>query len=502
MSRFLICTMPLAGHINPALPIASALVRRGHEVWWYTGRTFRAAVEAAGARHAPMQAAAPAGDEAFFPKLPELSGLAAANWGIKRAFIDPIPGQVADLRRILAEFPADVLVSDQVFGGAEALHELGGPPWATLGISALTLSSRDTAPANTTLPPSASALGRLRNRFLTTLVNRVVLRDATSHLQYVRWTLGLPPLRRGLFDMASPFLYMHSSTPAFEYPRSDLPPQVHFIGPLLPEAPHDFAPPAWWPELRGGRPVVLVNQGTVATDPGDLIVPALRALADEDVLVVAATGGVAATQVARAWSTAPETDLFAEEMRLALSVGRMDGFGHMYHVPLPARPKPPASSRPGALPANARIEPFIPFGALLPHVAVMVTNGGYGGVQFALAHGVPLVVAGGSEEKPAIAARVAWSGAGISLGTGSPTPEQLHAAVVEALDTPYFRWNARRIKADYARHNAPEEAAALLERLAETGRPVLRSEPLPLTPTAAPPLLPGEGAGGEVRTHI
>jgi UDP:flavonoid glycosyltransferase YjiC (YdhE family) len=30
----------------------------------------------------------------------------------------------------------------------------------------------------------------------------------------------------------------------------------------------------------------------------------------------------------------------------------------------------------------------------------MVTNGGYGGVQAALANGVPLVVAGATEEKP------------------------------------------------------------------------------------------------------
>ena len=37
----------------------------------------------------------------------------------------------------------------------------------------------------------------------------------------------------------------------------------------------------------------------------------------------------------------------------------------------------------------------------------MVTNGGYGGVQLALAHGVPLVVAGNTEEKGEIAARVA-----------------------------------------------------------------------------------------------
>ena len=36
----------------------------------------------------------------------------------------------------------------------------------------------------------------------------------------------------------------------------------------------------------------------------------------------------------------------------------------------------------------------------------MLTNGGYGGVQYALAHGVPLVVAGDTEDKPEVAARV------------------------------------------------------------------------------------------------
>ena len=473
MARFLICTMPMAGHVNPGLPIARALIGRGHAVTWYTGRRFQAAIEATGARYAPMQATADTDLEDYFPNLPKPPGLAARSWGIKRAFIDPIPGQVADLRRILAEFPADILVSDQVFAGAEAIHELGGPPWAMMGISALTLSSRDTAPANTALPPNASPLGRLRNRALNALLYRVVLRDASNHLNYVRWKLGLPPLRRSLFDMLSPFLYLHSATPAFEYPRSDLPPQLHFIGPLLPESPRDFAPPEWWPELRGDKPVVLVSQGTVATDPSDLIVPALRALAGEDMLVVATTGSPV-EDIASAWSRALDAEQLAAETPVVLHTGPMGGLAPVYVARMATRPSSSEYARPRELPANARIEPFIPFGALLPYVDVMITNGGYGGVQFALAHGVPLVVAGTTEEKPEIAARVAWSGAGINLRTKTPTPEQLHAAVQDVLTNPRYRQNAQRIQADYARHNAPEEAAVLLERLAATGQLVLR----------------------------
>ena len=50
--------------------------------------------------------------------------------------------------------------------------------------------------------------------------------------------------------------------------------------------------PYWWAGLDYPLPVVHVTQGTVANaNLGQLLVPALRALAGEDVLVVAATGG-------------------------------------------------------------------------------------------------------------------------------------------------------------------------------------------------------------------
>ena len=133
MNRFLICTLPLAGHVNPALPVARTLVQRGHEVWWYTGRKFRPAIEAVGATYVPMQATVATDVDDFFRKLPALKGLQAANWGIKRAFIDPIPGQVADLQQTLAQFPADVLLCDQVFAGAEAVHDLRWTPVGNAG---------------------------------------------------------------------------------------------------------------------------------------------------------------------------------------------------------------------------------------------------------------------------------------------------------------------------------------------------------------------------------
>ncbi|MGH3820631.1 MAG: glycosyltransferase, partial [Pseudonocardiaceae bacterium] len=60
---------------------------------------------------------------------------------------------------------------------------------------------------------------------------------------------------------------------------------------------------------------------------------------------------------------------------------------------------------------NVRVARFIPFTLLLPFVDVYVTNGGFGGVQYALSHGVPIIVAGTTEDKPEIGHRVAYAGA-------------------------------------------------------------------------------------------
>jgi UDP:flavonoid glycosyltransferase YjiC (YdhE family) len=481
MARFLIATVPVAGHVNPGLPIARALVERGHEVRWYTGQRFRKSVESTGARHLPMDATLDYDAENLdraYPGRQGLTGLAQMKWDIKHIFLDAIPAQLAALRRILREFPADAVLADPGFYGAGGLLELGDPPYATYGISALTLTSRDTAPFGTALPPDASPLGRVRNRALAALFRRLLFRDVNAHGNRVRAGVGLPPFPGSVLDAFSPYLYLQSSTPAFEYPRSDLPPQVHFIGPLLPAAARDFAPPEWWPDLRAGRPVVLVNQGTVATDPSNLILPTLRALADQDVLVVATTGGTSTADIARAWSNAVAAEQSVEETWIVLHAEPFGGLVRAYSIPNRVSTSRPAPAIPAALPANARVEPFVPFGALLPHVDVMITNGGYGGVQFALAHGVPLIVAGATEEKPEIAARVAWSGAGIDLKTNTPTPDQIRAAVDTVLLNHSHRRQAARIRADYARHNAPHEAASLLEQLAATRRPVRRDEPV------------------------
>lgn len=101
---------------------------------------------------------------------------------------------------------------------------------------------------------------------------------------------------------------------------------------------------------------------------------------------------------------------------------------------------------------------------------VVPSDGGCGGTQQALAHGLPVVVAGVTEGKNEVAARVAWSGAGINLKTETPSSaEQIRRDVRTLLDDTSYRAPALRA-ARYAERDAGGAAAALIEGLLPAGR--------------------------------
>jgi UDP:flavonoid glycosyltransferase YjiC (YdhE family) len=219
-------------------------------------------------------------------------------------------------------------------------------------------------------------------------------------------------------------LFLQPTVAGFEYPRSDLPPHVHLIGALHPDLSSFSAPPLPAEDLPTHAPIVHVTQGTMSNVRPDLIAPALEGLADEPVRVIVATGGRS-----------------ARELGLA------------------------------RVPANARVVPFVSYPELLPRTAVMVTNGGYGGVQLALSHGVPLVVWGTTEDKPEVAARVAWAGVGKRLVSWrAPRPREIRAAVRELLADSRTRDRARALAAEYAACDAVARAVELTEELLGRGR--------------------------------
>jgi MGT family glycosyltransferase len=464
MARFLIAATAAPGHVLPLLVVAEDLVGRGHQVVVTTASLFRERAEATGAGFAPFPPEIDLDyrrlDERFPQRRQLAPGPAQLCFGLKHLFADAIPHQSRVIGDILRDFPADAIIVDTMFCGTFPL--LLGPaedrvPIISLGITALALSSVDTAFFGAAAPPPVTPEERARNAEMNRGLQQMLFGSVQEYFNATLLKCGARPLPNFLFDamITLPDLYLQLTAEAFEYPRSDLPETVLFVGPLPPPRSGAFQPPPWWDDLDATGPLVLVTQGTLANeDLTQLIGPALTGLADEPVTVIVTTGG----------------------------------------RPLEAIPAP--------LPANARAAAFLPFDRLLPKVSVMVTNGGYGAVNQALSLGVPLVVAADSEEKPEIAARVAWSGAGVNLRTGRPSPTQIREAVRAVLTKPQYRQRAQDLRAAFARHRALDEIAAVLESLAafggatartgaeriRTGRPRRRGAGGEASPAAGAPL--------------
>lgn len=427
VSKFLFVTSPVTGHVVPLLPLARKLVERGHQVRWYTSARFQSRIEAAGARFLPFQSARDIDYHHLndlFPERARLKGIAQGKWDLK-FIIDINVQHCRDLLEIADLDRPDVVVGDTMAFAAGFLAEKLGLKLAFVNVINYFPPSRDAGPDGLALEPSSTTMSRLRNVVLNWLVSRVVFRDVNDHYEKARAGLGLASSGVPLFEapIRRPQLFLQATIPDFEYPRSDYPAPVHFIGALFPDPPSDFTPPGWWEELRSDRPVILLTQGTIATSADELLIPAIRGLADQDVLVIATTGGKA-------------TDV------------------------------PGLSS----LPANVRVEPFVSFAHVMPHVSVMVTNGGYGGTHYALAHGVPLVAAGQSEDKAEVCARIGWSGVGINLKTSKPKPEQIRRAVSKVLADSRYRDRARAMRDELSRYDAATRGADLIEALVSDDR--------------------------------
>ena len=445
MSRILFTTMPFAGHIRPGLPIARELVDAGHEVRWYTGRKYAGLVAGSGATFVPYPEALDFDDAEVDEQRgtdgapPAKPGLKDLRRDIQEVFLRPVAEHVDVLEPIVADFRPDVVATEHTFIAGALLAERRHIPLVVFAVTPMTLSSIDTAPFGTGLPPSRTGLGRLRNRLLNAAMRQVIFRGAQQQAARLRESLGLPRLPGYFLDWTTTLAeqFLVPSVPEFEYHRSDLPDSVHFVGTFLPAGADDgWTPPSWWADLaaarKAGHPVVLVTQGTLATDPDNLLRPAIAALADQDVLVIATSGG-----------PDPETVL-AERYR----------------------------------PANVRIDAFVPFTELLPLVDVMVTNGGYGGVQMALAYGVPLVGAGTTEDKMEVNARVAHSGAGVSLKVDRPTPAQVLSGVRTVLGDPAYSARARMLQQTYARYGGARRAAQIVADTARTVTGSLAGQPI------------------------
>lgn len=425
--NILIVSTPATGHLNPLLAVGRILIAEGHRVLTLSGTALRKRIESIAAEFHPLPPGADFDPEDIHSIAPELKTMPPGpEWlriAIERVFVDTIPAQHLGLQQVLRDFPADVVIGDDMFFGL--LPMLLGPrskrpPIVLCGTSILHWRREDNAPHFAGLPPAVTKAQHEEYAAIAEEHDRLVSHPIARRADLCLMELGVRPLSTALFDSVVELAdaYMQLSVPSFEFPRK-IPTSVNFVG-VPPFIPNQAPLPPFAHELDGSRKVVLVTQGTVANHDFNLLVaPTLAALADEsDVLVVATAGGR------------------------------------------------PTDAIPGPIPSNARLASYLPFEWLLPKVDVLVTNGGYGSVNQALSLGIPLVTAGLTEDKADVNARVAWSGVGIDLKTNEPTPSALKQAIRTVLDEPCYRSRALLMAEEFAEIDTRSEILRIVSQAA------------------------------------
>jgi MGT family glycosyltransferase len=404
MSRILVAAIPAPGHVNPMLAVAEALRDRGHEVLFYTGELFRERIEAARLPFIPYPSEADFDHHDPIAAEPSVKDLPASEVPLAifaRLCGGRIPCLDRSLRSIVAMEKIDAILHDVLFMGALPMLLRNEPRPAIVNFGVCAPMWLDPG-ASITSGYSKAPGWRERN----ISENEKVSERRSSFWRYVDEVLANTGTRisGGFHDnlfYRLPDVTLQFGAEAIEFPLEEPKGNVVFVGP--PPSKNDAGKPKieWLKTRDHSKPLIFVTQGTAANRNLDqLLQPAIEGLANEDVEILATTGGTS-------------TDRLIPD-------------------------------------SNAHVATYVPYEDVLPETAVFVTNGGYNGVMEALSFGVPIIVAGTTQDKPRVGHRVEWSGVGINLKTATPTKEQVRDAVKEILSNPSYRERAKTVQATFS----------------------------------------------------
>lgn len=238
MSRFLFTVPPLTGHLNPALAVAHALERDGHEVAWAVHAREIAAKLPAHAKLYTLDVseAATSANTDLAASTPQVRGLESVRVFFEDYALPLAEAMLAPLEAAVRDFKPDVLVVDhQMLGGALVARKLG-LRWASL------------------ITTTASIL-KLSPVF-----------DAWVAAQYrglqQRYLPAQAIVERPDFSPELAIVFSSEALVGETHPRIEAP--YHFVGPARDAGRRSVDFP--WPWLENGKQKLLISLGTVSRD--------------------------------------------------------------------------------------------------------------------------------------------------------------------------------------------------------------------------------------------
>lgn len=422
-AHFGIITPPVPGHLHPFGSLGRELIARGHRVTCFQVADLEEQIRAQEIGFIPIGSSDhPRGSlPQSLKELSGLHGLAALRFTI-RAVERTTGMMLRDAPEAVRAAGIQALLVDQMEPAGGAIAEHLGIPFFTI-CNALPLN-RDPLipPPFTNWRYRTGALAALRNRAGYAASDRM-LRGISARVAQYRKRWNLQPLRSPE-DSFSKRAQISQLARAFDYPRTRLPREFHYTGPLR-RASSTASASQWGPfpwEKLNGKPLVYASLGTLQGRREPVFRCFAEACRELDVQLVITHGG----------SLEP--------------------------------------AQAAALPGNPVAVPYAPQLDLLKQAHLTLTHAGLNTVLDSLTHSVPMIAIPITYEQPAIARRVEWSGAGKMLALEKLDPLRLRGMIMEVLRDPHYRTAAQRIAGGIRQAGGVSKAAGIIEEAMEPPR--------------------------------
>jgi len=411
--HFGVISPPVPGHIHPFGSLGRELSARGHRVTFFHVPDLESRVLAEGLNFVPIGADShpPGSLSASLARLGQLDGLAALRFTIGEV-CKATGMMLRDGLPVIADHQVDALLVDQTEAAGATIAERLGIPFITV-CNALALNREaGVPPPFTAWGPNQGVFARIRNRFGYAMSNRALDSIRKSVAGYrSQWNLAAYDDPEASF---SSLAQISQQVSAFDFPRRQLPQCFHYVGPLRVPSPRQSSFP--WEKLDG-RPLVYASLGTLQNGKERIFRSFAEACVTLPVQLVIAHGGGLDERAAASFPGAPVFVNYAPQLEV------------------------------------------------LSRARLTLTHAGLNTVLDSLSCGVPMVAVPITYEQPAIACRIAWSGAGRVIRLSQLSVPRLKNAIEDVLANPAYTERARVVQRSIRESGGAKRAADLIEQL-------------------------------------
>ncbi|WP_404783180.1 glycosyltransferase [Altericista sp. CCNU0014] len=419
MTRFGILCPAAIGHLNPMCVLGRELQQRGHSTVLFGIPDLQQKIEQTGIEfHLIGRTDFPEGTlPIIHQKLGELSGLEGfkftVNWlqsEIQMLFNDAVDA--------IREERVDVLIVDQTTLCGGTIADFLKLPFVTVCNALLIHQESGVPPFFTGWGYSTSWWSHLRNRIGNGFLFAIT-QSVRKQVQLQRQQWHLPPYASDEHFFST--LAQICQLPAeFDFPRKNLPTSFHYTGPLQDSSgqePISLAKSPFPFDRLTDRPLIYASLGTLQNRKSEIFQ-----------IVAAACVGL--------------------DAQLVISLGNAE-----------------ADISSLIFQGSPIVVPYAPHQQIIQRARLIITHAGMNTTLGALSSGVPLIAVPITNEQPAIAARIARTGAGEVVKLSELNIDKLKIVIQQVLSQDSYKINAARLQTAIVRAGGVKRAAYIIEHV-------------------------------------